>query len=58
MDAQCFSSLQYAGGGGAVGGNSLEAGMAGPTVQWEDKTDPGLEGDERVERVKIDDRTD
>jgi len=38
--------------------NSLEAGMTGPEVQPEDETDPGLEGDERVERVKIDDRTD
>lgn len=32
--------------------------MAGPTVQWEDETDLGLEGDERDERAKIDDRTD
>jgi hypothetical protein len=51
--------LQYAGGGGAVGGkvvvrNSLEAGTV---VHWEDRTDSGLvelDGD----RVKIDDRTD
>ena len=38
--------------------NPLEVGMTGPAVQWEDKVDPGLEGDERVERVKSDDRTD
>jgi hypothetical protein len=38
--------------------NSLEAGMAGPVVHWEDEMDPGLEGDVRVARVKIDDRTD
>jgi len=38
--------------------NSLEAGTAGPTVQWEDEMDPGLKGDERVERVKVDDCTD
>jgi len=58
--------LQYAGGGGAVDGESvarysLEAGMAGPAAQWEDEMDPGLEGAERAERAeraKIDDRTD
>lgn len=44
--------------GESVTRNSLEAGMAGPTVQWEDETDPGLKGDERVEWAKIDDRTD
>lgn len=38
--------------------NSLEAGIGGAPVHWEDEMDPGLEGDERVERVKIDDRTD
>jgi len=38
--------------------NSLEGGMAGPMVHWEEEMDPGLEGDERVKRVKIDDRTD
>ena len=38
--------------------NSLEAGTAGPTVQWEDEMDPGLNGDERVERAKVDDCTD
>lgn len=38
--------------------NSLEGGMAGPMVHWEDEMDPGLEGDERAKRVKIDDRTD
>ena len=43
---------------GSVVRNSLEAGTAGPTVQWEDKVDPGLEGDERVERAKVDDWTD
>ena len=32
--------------------------MAGPTVHWEDEMDPGVGGDERAERVKIDDRTD
>jgi len=45
-------------GGKPVARNSLDAGMAGPSVQWEDEMDPGLEGDERVERAKIDDRTD
>lgn len=44
--------------GKSVVRNSLEAGMAGPTVQWEDERDAGLSGDERVERVNIDDRTD
>jgi len=44
--------------GKSVVRNSLEGGMAGPTVQWEDEIDPGLEGDRRAERVKIDDRTD
>lgn len=44
--------------GDSVIRNSLEAGMAGPMVQWEDEGDPGLEGDERVVRAKIDDRTD
>lgn len=59
-----MSSLQYAGGGGAAGvksvvRNSLEGGMAGPMVHWEEEeTDPGLEGARRVERVKIDDRID
>lgn len=62
-DVQRFSSLQYAGGGRAAGAksvarNSLEGGMAGPMVHWEDETDPGLEGAGRVERVKIDDRID
>jgi len=38
--------------------SSLEAGMAGPVVQWDDEMDPGLEGDERDERAKIDERTD
>jgi len=55
--------LQYAGGGGGAGAksaarNSLDAGMAGPTVHWEDVIDPGLRGDGWGERAKIDDRTD
>jgi len=44
-----------------VAENSLEGGMAGPTVHWEeDAADSGLEGDgwPGVNRVKIDDRTD
>ena len=44
--------------GGSVVRNSLEAGITGPTVQWEDEMDPGLKGDERVEREKVDDCTD
>jgi len=44
--------------GESVVRNSLEAGTAGPTVQWEDEMDPGLKGDDRVERVKVDDCTD
>ena len=44
--------------GGSVARYSLEAGMAGPAVQWEDEMDPGLEGADRAERAKIDDRTD
>ena len=40
--------------------NSLEGGMAGPTVQWEDVMDSEPEGDKwpGVNRVRIDDRTD
>jgi len=45
-------------GGKSVVRNSLEAGIEGPTVQWEDVVDSGLGGDERVERVRIDDRAD
>jgi len=41
--------------GDSIVRNSLEAGMAGPMVQWEDEVDPGLVGDERA---RIDDRTD
>jgi len=57
--------LQYAGGGGAVGGkpvarNSLEEDAEGPAVQWEDKMEPALDGfpGERTEEVKMDDRMD